>query len=343
MVNCEKCGNPLQPGTSTCPICGTTLKSNTEQLTETIESLDETPIIQETTINANTPNQLNVAVEALETVTPITPQPNYAQPMEEQPVQINPINPQQKPEEKPMDFQTSAPKTIEIAPAPMVCGAPSTETPLKKQKKFPGLILTLLVGVVALIVGTGAGFLVSSSMTKPAPVVETPNEEKKKTNATTENGFTFNIDESWVPTTINGKLVITDKDETTSARFSLNNGILSDVNTANIEVSLSTKNGYTNITTEKTKLGKIDAVIVSAKNGENIIQYYYTSSGTENIIFVTVIYENETAHEKNEKKVKSIIESTKYTNDIQNAIEVISPHSQIYDDATYVYFDSITK
>ena len=372
MNNCEKCGNPLQPGLTTCPICGTTAKSLDAAITaqpmnnEPIEALDEPPI----------------ASAPLTTAAPAAPM--QAQPMDINPAPAAPITPAQ-----PMDI--GAPAT----PVPLPEGTPSFEAPTqvasqpamftdagftgmginaatpsnqpvtldvpssaatpapatpqqtnpqpekvaepKKGKKTNNTLLLIIVAIASLGLGVGAGFIISSSMTKPAPA---PTEEVVETNENSENGYTFNIEDGWTPTTIGGKLIITNKDDDVTLRFSNNSGQFTNINASNIEVSLATKEGYTDVTAEKTTLGDKDVVIANAKNGDIYIQYYYTAHDVSNIIYVTVIYETKEAKDANEEKVKAIIESTKYTEEIQNAIEAISPHSQIYEDSTYLYFES---
>ena len=372
MNNCEKCGNPLQPGLTTCPICGTTAKSLDAAITaqpmnnEPIEALDEPPI----------------ASAPLTTAAPAAPM--QAQPMDINPAPASPITPAQ-----PMDIGApatpvpipegtpsfEAPTQVASQPAmftdagftgmginaatpsnqpvtldvPSSAATPAPATPQqtnpqpekvaepKKGKKTNNTLLLIIVAIASLGLGVGAGFIISSSMTKPAPA---PTEEVAETNETSENGYTFNIEDGWTPTTIGGKLIITNKDDDVTLRFSNNSGQFTNINASNIEVSLATKEGYTDVTAEKTTLGDKDVVIANAKNGDIYIQYYYTAHDVSNIIYVTVIYETKEAKDANEEKVKAIIESTKYTEEIQNAIEAISPHSQIYEDSTYLYFES---
>ena len=375
MNNCEKCGNPLQPGLTTCPICGTTAKSLEAAITaqpmnnEPIEALDEPPI----------------ASAPLATAAPAAPTP--AQPMDINPAPAAPITPAQ-----PMDIgapatpvplpegtpsfeapqqaaaqpamftdagftgmginaatPSSQPVTLDV-PASAATPAPATpqqsnpqpekNTAPKKEKKTNNTLLLIIVAIASLGLGVGAGFIINSSMTKPAPA---PTEEVVATNETSENGYTFNIEEGWTPTTIGGKLIITNKDDDVTLRFSNNSGQFTNINASNIEVSLATKEGYTEVTAEKTTLGERDVVIANAQNGDLYVQYYYTAHDVSNIIYVTVIYETKEAKDANEDKVKAIIESIKYTEEIQNAIEAISSNSQIYDDSTSLYFESFAN
>lgn len=371
MNNCEKCGNPLQPGLTTCPICGTTAKSLDAAITaqpmnaEPIEALDEPPIASGPLIDPNvpvTPPQVDMVAP---TSAPITP----AQPMDI----VAPSTPVPLPEGTPsfetptqsaataqpamftdtgftgMDINAATPAanvTLDV-PATAAPQTPATpaqpSTPAKKEattkteKKSNNTILIIIVALAALGLGVGAGFLLSSSMTKP---VQPPTQTVAETNETSEAGYTFKIEDGWTPTTINGKLVITNKDDDVTLRFTTNSGQFTNINASNIEVSLSTKEGYTEVTTEKTTLGEKDVVIANAKKGDVYIQYYYTAHDVSNIIYATAIYETEEAKTNNEEQVKAIIESIKYTEEIQNAIQALTPHSQIYDDAVTVYFES---
>lgn len=373
MNNCEKCGNPLQPGLTTCPICGTTAKSLDAAVTaqpmtnESIEALDEPPIASAPLIDPNvpvTPPQVDM-VEP--NAVPITP----AQPMDI----VAPATPVPLPEGTPsfesptqsastaqpamftdtgftgMDINAATPAANVTLDVPATAAPQTPSTPVqpsasekkeaapKTEKKSNNTILIVIVALAALGLGVGAGFLLSSSMTKP---VQTPT-TVAESNETSEGGYTFKIEDGWTPTTINGKLVITNKDDDVTLRFTTNSGQFSSINASNIEVSLSTKEGYTEVTTEKTTLGEKDVVIANAKNGDIYIQYYYTAHDVSNIIYATAIYETQEAKNNNEEKVKTIIESIKYTEEIQNAIQAITPHSQIYDDAVTIYFESFAK
>ena len=366
MNNCEKCGNPLQPGLTTCPICGTTAKSLDAAITaqpmvtnETIEALDEPPIASAPLQTPNAP----VQAQPMD-INPAPAAPTPAQPMDLSASQA-PVAPSAPlPGGPTFDAPVSSPAASQPAMftdagfdgmsinaatpinQPAAPATPAPQTPVveqkketsKKDKKPNNMMLLIIVGIVALGMGVGIGFLMSSSMSPKTPAA--PSEEVAGENETSENGYTFKIEDGWTPTTLNGKLVITNKDDDVTLRFSTNSGTFTNINTSNIEVSLSTKQGYTNITTEKTKIGETDVVIVNAQNNDIYIQYYYKAHDINNVIFITAIYETEEAKETNEEKVKAIIESTKYTEEIQNAIEAISPHSQMYDDANYTYFDS---
>lgn len=45
MNNCQKCGNPLQPGTTSCPICGTAVSSNTNLQTQKTVASVSAPVV----------------------------------------------------------------------------------------------------------------------------------------------------------------------------------------------------------------------------------------------------------------------------------------------------------
>ena len=87
MNNCVKCGNPLQPGVTSCPICGTVAQPNNETLTDPVGEGAITPppaanIEEQTqpTASVETPTEPAPAAEPAPAPAPAAPAPAPAEP-----------------------------------------------------------------------------------------------------------------------------------------------------------------------------------------------------------------------------------------------------------------------
>lgn len=130
MNNCPKCGNPLQVGTTSCPICGTNIsnsvrpeqKNDVAKTTVTVASV-ATPQVQPTVKPAQT---------AQPTVAPVQVAPTVAQP-EAQPVAPAPIATAVPTIEQSQVQQPVAPTPVQEVkvvqePTPVVQAQPVTQT-----------------------------------------------------------------------------------------------------------------------------------------------------------------------------------------------------------------------
>ena len=148
---------------------------------------------------------------------------------------------------------------------------------------------------------------------------------------------------NWLYCQLGDKVVVNKDDESVLARMAIYEGIFENMNTTNIELTLSTKEGYSDIEVEKTKLGERDAILVNAINGKSSIQYYYIAYSTEKVISITVIYANNEDKADYEEAIQKLVESTTYSEDVVNALEAISPYSGLFDDGKVVYDSSFTE
>lgn len=426
MTNCEKCGNPLQPGLTTCPICGTTAKSidapDVAMTQPGVESLGEAPVanavpqaqpaapvIEPGPIAAPAPTPVTapapvpapaqtVAPAPVPAPVPVQPEIPVAQPapvMETIPVQPAPVvvepapvpvapapimeAPAPVPAPAPMPAAPAAPvidplpaqgfsgaEAAPVAPAPVPVAenpipvpavtnpipapapavAPAPVTPAvaeedkknKKKNKKGNAGLVIIVAIVALGLGLGAGYLLSPSL-KAAPVPP-PVEEVSTAQPVSLNGFSFSVEEGWQYSQTGDKVLVTKDDESVFVRMAVYEGIFENMNTTSIELSLATKEGYSDVEVEKTTIGERDAIVVSAVNGESSVQYYYFAHTTEKVLSVTVIYAKSADKKTYEETVKKIVEGTTYNDDAINAIEAISPYSSLFSDSKSVYDSS---
>lgn len=418
MTNCEKCGNPLQPGLTTCPICGTTAKSidapDVAMMQPGVESLGEAPVanavpqaqpaapvIEPGPIAAPAPTAVPapapvpapaqpVAPAPVPAPAPVQPEVPVAQPApavpaapvapEPAPVAPAPIMeaPAPVPAPAPMPAAPAAPvidplpaqgfsgaEAAPVAPAPIPVAetpipAPAVTNPIpapaqpvapapvapaaeedkkgKKKNKKGNAGLVIIVAIVALGLGLGAGYLLSPSL-KAAPVAP-PVEEVSTAQPVSLNGYSFSVEEGWVYSQTGDKVLVTKDDESVFVRMAVYEGIFENMNTTSIELSLATKEGYSDVEVEKTTLGDREAIIVSAVNGESSVQYYYFAHSTEKVLSITVIYAKSEDKKTYEETVKKIVEGTTYNDDALNAIEAISPYSSLFGDSKSVYDSS---
>ena len=391
MTNCAKCGNPLQPGSTTCPICGTTAAPADSFVSapapvEQLESLDETPMVspvpqvQPAPVMEPgpiaTPAQPMAAqpmpaqpmqdpmamAQPMQPVAPAPIQPAVAQPMMQpaapmpeptmmaqpaamQPMPAQPMMPDQGFGGAPVMAAVPTAIPTPAIPAPSVpAPAEKKEEPKQETKKAKGkgtnLTTVVLVGIVALVLGLGAGYLLGPSL---KPATPTPTVTVADTTSQRVSGFNFDMKTDWIYNDYYDKVIINNPEETVTIRLAMYSGVFTNINTTNIELSLSTKEGYSDIKAEKSTVGNRDAVVVNASNGDLRIQYYYIAHSVEKIITITTVYETEEAKKAQEENVKKLIESTTYTDEVQNAIQVIDENSKYFDEATYVFYDSFNK
>lgn len=381
MTNCEKCGNPLQPGLTTCPICGTTAKSldapEVAMMQPEVESLGEVPVanavpqsqpVAPAPVSAPTPIIAPAPVApAPATATPApAPTPIIEQPVAAPtPVVDTPVV--AAPTIDPLPAQGfSGAEAAPIAPAPapvvdtsvptpaapMEPAAPVAPAPIapapavtdikedkkdKKKKNKGNIGLIIIVAIVALGLGLGGGYLLSPSL-KAAPVA--PKEEVATAQPVSLNGYSFSVEEGWQYSQIGNKVLVNKDDESVLARMAVYDGIFENMNTTSIELSLTTKEGYSDVEVEKTTLGSREAIIVNATNGESSVQYYYFAHNTEKVLSVTVVYAKKEDKKTYEETIKKLVEGTTYSDDAVNAIEAISPYGTLFDDGQSVYDSS---
>lgn len=362
MNNCAKCGNPLQPGLSSCPICGTVTSNS-------IEQLEETPVVQNLTQKtASTPviSEQQTPIEPqTQPVTPpvqVAPAPVPAQPVQSSPVQVAPAPAPAQP----------APTTpsVPVAPTqvpvqPMVTqktesftlpqnqtslGTPILETPQTQKKEEPKKEPTkkknsiVPIIILSVIISLSVGFVAGKLLSKPTatkPAVEEKKEEVASVKEINANGFSFNMDEKWDLTEqYSDTIIINDKEETFTFRMSLVTGTFTNINQQNIEDSINSKEGYTELKIQETELNKKDAFFVEVKKENKNIEYYYFGQDDSTTIVVTVVYETKESKNANSKKIRTLLESVKYTDQSSKASDIVQPNNSLFYDSTLIFKDA---
>lgn len=133
MNNCVKCGNPLQPGVTSCPICGTVAQPSNENLTETVGAEVQQPI---TPTQPETIEQPAAAPAPAPEVAP-APAPESLPVAEPAPAapEVAPAAPAPTPEAAPAPVPTPepqpapVPEAVPAAPIPDANGFASASAP----------------------------------------------------------------------------------------------------------------------------------------------------------------------------------------------------------------------
>ena len=351
MNNCAKCGNPLQPGLSSCPICGTVTSNS-------IEQLEETPVPQ--------PVQVAPAPVPAQPVqsspVQVAPAPVPAQPVQSTPVQVAPA----PAPAQPAPTTPSVPVAPTQAPAqPMVTqktesftlpqnqtslGTPILETPQTQKKEEPKKEPTkkknsiVPIIILSVIISLSVGFVAGKLLSKPTatkPAVEEKKEEVASVKEINANGFSFNMDEKWDLTEqYSDTIIINDKEETFTFRMSLVTGTFTNINQQNIEDSINSKEGYTELKIQETELNKKDAFFVEVKKENKNIEYYYFGQDDSTTIVVTVVYETKDSKNTNSKKIRTLLESVKYTDQSSKASDIVQPNNSLFYDSTLIFKDA---
>ena len=233
---------------------------------------------------------------------------------------INPMNPE---------------ATFNQVPQQPAAPQGTIENVTKKEKK--SILPTVLVGLVAVVAGLAGGYFLNPMLNKPVvvPQVQASDLEARS------NGFSFNIEKDWIYNQYGDKVIINNADESLTMRIGKSSGDFNNISLTNIENSLNSKEGYTDIKVEKTKIEDVDVVFVDCKNEELFIQYYYLSNDENTVITAVVVYETETAKTAGEANVKKLVKTLKYTDEATKAIGSVNMYASKFDDATYAFFDAL--
>ena len=313
--NCTKCGNPLQPGTTICPICGT--------------------------------NNINASVAPAAPAPAAAPvaDPAAAPAVAPAPAPAAPA-PAVAPAPAPVAPETPAAPAAPAAPAtatetPAAPAAPATPAasaaPAAKEKKPVNKKLFIIVGIVAavIIIGAVVAMIVinnSSSVEEPPAPNNQPTENKTAvSNKMSLNGFSFIIPTGWSIDTTGGITALVDRDTSAIVHLLHESGSFDSINQEDLK-SYFTNQGFDNIeVSEKTISGK-KAILVSGSKSSTTYQYdFYYLESTEAIVGSAVVYVDSEAKNKNSKIVENIMNSLSYS-PADNMASELSMHNSIIAD-----------
>jgi len=360
MNNCPKCGNPLQAGVTSCPICGTNISVENETKQVTVESVAQTPApavepapVAETAqaaapAPAAEPAQAaaSTPVESAPATAPIMPTvPAPTEPKEEpapaQPVQpaepapvAQPIEPapavQQAtpaPAAQPIEPTPVQPAITPTAGAPVVNASVEPEKPKKKKNKLAPLLIVLLLAAL----GGGAYFYFFSGTTQvqqpPAPV---QNNIQVATKEIIANGFDLKVAEGWIVREADEDVLITNENETVIIKLSHSSKNIEAFTETSIKNYLETRGAFSDIEVKTSKINANDTFVVDAMKDDKPFQLYLIDGGTNLMIGVAVVYTGKVESKTvNEATVQEIIGSISYSYGNNDNVNINSTYPDI--------------
>ena len=317
--NCTKCGNPLQPGTTICPVCGT------NNINAAPAAQPAQPVAQPTT-----------AMPAVDPATGAPMAQPVAQPTTAMPT-VDPttgVQPAVQPTQ-PVAQPTTAMPTVDATPVAPVATQPEAPTqpvaqgkPAKEKKPVNKKLLIILgVGALLIVVVAVVLIFVLGQSAEPAPSNESSSSDNLKPPARvasgatlTINGYSFKTPDGWKTNTTTEGISVYDAGPTTIVQLTRISGDLESADETSIKGSLE-MDGYTNVEYSKTKINDKDAIIIKAGHNESayIYEFYYISSD-ESIIGGSVVYTGSEASSTNSSKVSELMNSLSYDS-TANALE----------------------
>lgn len=313
--NCTKCGNPLQAGTTICPICGTN-NINTKPATPEAAPAPATP----------TPVEAPVVVPA----TPVTPAPEA----EKNPAPV--VTSAAPAAPAPVENPTVAP-TAPVA-ADKDAKKATKEPKAPKEKKPINKKLLIIVGIVAAVIIIGAVvamIIINNSSSTPEPV-DNSSEKTQKTvssagSKVSINNYEFLLPPNWNVDTTNGITAIVNKEVSTIVQFSSVSGDVNDSLKEYIQGKL-TSQGYENLDVQNKKIGNKEAIVAKAIKAGSEIQYdFYYIANSNLVVGAAVVYTNSEARTQNNNTVERIMQSLSFSGTV-NMISEISVYRSVITD-----------
>lgn len=362
MNNCPKCGNPLQVGTASCPICGTNIVKSApvEQPTTQPAKVAVAPAPAAQPIApapapvapAPTPAQEAPVAPVTQTVQPapvapaqtIAPAP-AAQPVAQAPAPVaEQAVPQ--PEAIAVDPNSIAPtvKPIEVGtPVPSIPASLNPDAPVQtvsvdatvkveKNKKKTNKNVLIIAGILAiaviagvLMMNFGGGNRLNSNTNTNAG-----KNSSLITTAVSTNGFKFNLEEGWLITEDGSNVIVTNKDETVAIKLDYTKAGLETISKSTIEGFFSTRTDFTNTNVTETTISAKDAFLVNTQINQAIVQVYYINGGTNLTLGATIVYQSAETKTKYEANVTELIGSLSYSDESLKAISSMQMYSNIF-------------
>lgn len=304
--NCTKCGNPLQPGTTICPVCGT----NNINAASQVAPVQATPVAP---VQPAAPDAPVAPVQPVAPAAPVAP----AQPV----TPVQPVAPE-------APAQPTAPVAQPVPATP----APGVTAP--KEKKGPNTKVVIIIAVVAalIIIGAVVAMLVlnnSSNAAQPPTNNNNNNNTAIAPQRTSLNGYTFTVPTGWSIDTTSAATALVDKDVSTIVQLVSESGNIQSLTKEKIQ-EYYINYGYVDIQITEKKYGGRDAILVSASHpsAEYNCEFYYIQEDTM-IIGAVVVYTEEDSKAKNAAVVETIMNGLKYNTAVNMATEVSIFNEQI--------------
>ena len=373
MNNCQKCGNPLQPGVTICPICGTNRSevqgniaqqnpletmprtNNMTQMTPAGITNSSQPVsVSPTTNNVTTPT----GVQNVETInsTPTAPQPSVTPSNLGANSSINTTTQPSLNTIAPSVSIASTPQPIPNLPAGTTIVKEETQPVEKKAKKkgFSKNQKVIIFGALAIVLIIVVYMMMSnnniSSMTPNTPAKnnhqtnQTPDEGTKEValKEAITNGYKLKYEEGWIIEEDSYNVLLKKSDDSVVIKLEHFSYNLSDFDKGVIETYLSSRDGLSNPKVEATTIGGKDAYLMSYNvNTQTSVSYpvesYFINGGSNLIIGATIVYLSDSVKEANAATVLSLMGNISYADESVKALDSIN----MYYNAFSLYADII--
>lgn len=325
MKNCPKCGNQLQEGVTSCPICGTNILENTEAVAsapaQATETLGETPTVAPAP--APQPEQPAAPVQA--------PEAPAAAPAEPAPTAeaiaptVDPVTPSTPIPSIPTSL-TGGAKPEEAAKTAEDSKKNVAQKPKKGVNKgiIFGFLILVLIGVGAYV------FLNNGSSVQPSnnnPGTPSGNLVGTKVSS---NGFKFNLITGWIINEDGENVIVINENSTVAIRLVYSKANLADVTKDQIDEILSDNELYKETVINELKLTGRDAFQVNTMVNDIPVQVYFINGGSDLTLGATVVYQTKESKEKFEAEVTEMIGSLSYSNDSIKALDTMSSYSEMF-------------
>ena len=323
MNNCPKCGNPLQVGTESCPICGTNTSASAAPA--------PAPVAEPAPVAAPTPAPAPAPVAEPAPVAAPTPAPAPAPVVEPAPV-AEPVSIAPTVQTIEATSVQSIPTSTDDTTETGTQSTPvETKTTTKKKGNKTPLII-LLVVVIAAVVGV---FLMNGNLGGNGGGTPRPNQNNNNNNTTiasaaSSNGFKFNLQEGWMIQEDGNNVIVTNTDSTVAVKLESVSSNFSKINKATIESYYALNSNFKDTTVEEIKISGKDAYIVNTTSGEMPIQVYYINGGSSLTLGATIVYQSGDSKEKYVTSVTELIGTVSYSDDSLKAISTIEMYSSIF-------------
>ncbi len=350
-MNCPKCGNPLQPGVTSCQICGTNIEETNGGPAPVVAPTPTAPVEQVSVPVQTTqpeaapvsiaPTPEPVAAPTAEPVAPTTeqaaaPAPNVVT-VENvaTPVAPTPTAPAEASTIAPV-VNTDASNPIPSIPASIgqtTVQAPEVTTLKEAKPKKKKTSLAIIVIALVLVLG-GMGFYMFKSGgmnlggTKASKNLAT---DIAKGTEVSSNGYKFQLKEGWLMNEDNNNnVVILNTDETVAIKLDHNNSGISTINTDMIKAYLDLYPDYTETTIAETQIGAKNAYLVNTNLNQLPVQIYFIDGGNNLTLGATIVYQSNESKTKNESVVTELVGSITYSETSYKALDAITKYSDAF-------------
>ena len=363
-MNCPKCGNPLQPGVTSCQICGTNIEETNggqAQATTTVAPAPTAPVeqvsvpVQATQPEATTVAPTTIAPAPEPVSAPITQTVEQTTTETAAPAQNvvtveNVATPAAPTPTAPAEASTIAPvvnatTSSPIPSIPASINAPTVQAPevttlteAKPKKKKTSLAI-IVIALVLVLGGMGVYMFTSGGMSLGgAKASKNLATDIAKGTEVSSNGYKFQLQEGWVMNEDNNNnVVISNTDETVAIKLDHNNSKLDTINKDMIKAYLDLYPDYTDTAIDSTKIAAKDAYLVNTNLNQLPIQIYFIDGGNNITLGATVVYQSNESKTKNESVVTELVGTISYAESSYKALDTITKYSDAFSAFNGIY------